>query len=295
MECQKRFESKPWYDDNRLNALISRMAYLNQDEIELILDLTDKFQFIGLADLNSKLISAFGNIPKHLLEKAPRILFAPLRSPYHHEEKKVEQRRKKERIVSDKPLLAAPGKSSDFIFKIMQLDYPSKFIPYNQKTMICHRPQDIISHYIEDALIILWDDFVGSGDTAFTAIADIQKFLVDSGKKTSEENYVVVCICAMREGLDLLSYLHLSCYACDIFGKAISDDTNYTQDQRNERITFMKSAESKVVKKAVKNYSLGYHQSEALLSIIDRCPNNTFHFYWFASQHNLEPVFYRFK
>ena len=144
-------------------------------------------------------------------------------------------------------------------------------------------------------MIVLWDDFVGSGDTAFTAIADIQKFLTDAGKVTDEKNYAIVCMCAMKEGTDLLDYFQLRCYACDVYGKAISDDIRFTQDQRNARIAFMKSAESKVVKKALKNYSLGYHQSEALLSIMDKCPNNTFPFYWFASQYKLEPVFYRLK
>ena len=148
MECQKRFETKPWYDANRLNALIARLAYLDKDEIDLILDLTDRFQFLGLTDLNSKLISAFRKIPSNVLRTAPRILFAPLKSPYHREEKKVEQRRKRERITTNMPILADPGKSSDFIFKIMQYDYPAKFIPYNQKTIICHKPQDIITHLV---------------------------------------------------------------------------------------------------------------------------------------------------
>lgn len=295
IECQRRFGAKPWCDSNRLNALIGRLAYLNQDEIDLILDLTERFQFLGLTDFNSKLISAFRKIPNGVLQVAPRILFAPLKSPYHREEKKVQQRRKRERIATNKPILADPGKSSDFIFKIMQIDYPAKYSPYNQKTIICHRPQDITAHFVKDTLIVLWDDFVGSGDTAFTAIADIQKFLADAGNITTEQNYAVVCMCAMREGIDLLDYFQLSCYACDVYGKAISDDVRFTQEQRDARKAFMKSAEYKVVKKAVKNYSLGYHQSEALLSIMDKCPNNTFPFYWFASQYKVEPVFYRLK
>lgn len=295
MDCQKRFGTKPWYNANRLNALIARLAYLDKDEIDLILDLTEKFQFLGLTDLNPKLISAFRKIPNNVLQTAQRILFAPLKSPYHREVKKVEQRRKRERIATSMPILADPGKSSDFIFKIMQYDYPEKFSPYNQKIFICHKPQDMITYFVKDALIVLWDDFVGSGDTAFTAVADIQKFLADAGKDTTEQNYAVVCICAMREGIDILDDFQLSCYACDVYGKAISDDMSYSQEQRSERIAFMKSAESKVVKKALKNYSLGYHQSEALLSILDKCPNNTFPFYWFASQYKLEPVFYRLK
>ena len=295
MECQKRFGTKPWFDADRLNALITRLAYLDKDEIDLILDLTDRFQFLRLTDFNFKLISAFRKIPNNVLQTAPRILFAPLKSPYHREAKKVEKRRKRERITSDNLILTDPGKSSDFIFRLMQYDYPAKYIPYNQKTIICHEPQDIITNFVKNTLIVLWDDFVGSGDTAFTAIADMQKFLNDAGEETAEHNYAVVCMCAMQEGIDLLDFFQLKCYACDIYGRAISDDVRFTQEQRNIRIAYMKSAERKVVKKAVKNYSLGYHQSEALLSIMDKCPNNTFPFYWFPSQYNLAPVFYRWK
>lgn len=295
MECQKRFGTKPWFDAHRLNALITRLAYLDKNEIDLILDLTDRFQFLGLTDLNSKLISAFRKIPDNVFQAAPRILFAPLKSPYHREAQKVEQRRKGERITSNIPMLADPGKSSDFIFRIMQCDYPAKFTPYNQKTIICHKPQDIITYFVKDSLIVLWDDFVGSGDTAFTAIADMQKFLADAGKDTTEQNYVVVCMCAMQDGINCLDFFQLKCYASDVYGKAISGDMRFTHDQRDERIAYMKSVERKVVKKAVKNYSMGYHQSEALLSIMDKCPNNTFPFYWFPSQHKLDPVFYRWK
>ena len=295
MECQTRFEGKPWFDKSRLNALITRLAYLDDEEQEMILDLTDKFQFLGLADLSVKLMNAYKRIPRNLLQAAPRILFAPLKSPYHREQKKVEQRRKSERTTINTPILADPGKSSDFIFKIMEFEYPQQFTPFNQKTVLCHKPQDLADYFINDSLIVLWDDFVGSGDTAFTAISDIQKFLYDAGNITDENNYLVVCMCAMQEGIDTLGVFQLKCFVSDVYQKAISDDLNLTPQQRADRIAFMKSAEKKVVKRALKNYSLGYHQSEALLSIMDKCPNNTFPFYWFASQHQVPPIFYRLK
>ena len=295
MECQKRFENKPWYDKTRLNALITRLSYLDQDEIDMILDLTDKFQYLGLPDINVKLINAFNKIPHNLLQSVPRILFAPLKSPYHKEEKKVAKRRIAERVSSNRSLLADPGKSSDVIFRIMQIDYPLKFSPYDQKTVLCNSPNDLLRHYIEDALIVLWDDFVGSGETAFTAIADIQKLLNEDGIVTEANNFAVVCMCAMQEGLDTLGLFQLKCFADNVYQKAISEDMNLTQQQKADRIAFMKSAEKKVVKRALKNYSFGYHQSEALLSILDKCPNNTFPFYWFASQHQVPPIFYRLK
>jgi hypothetical protein len=295
VECQRRFGSKPWYDASRLNALMTRLSYLRKDEIDLILDLTDRFQYFNLSDLTAKLITAFYKVPKNKLQNATKILFAPLKSPYSQEAKKIEKRRKRERIDKNEPLLADPGKSCDFVFRLMQIDYPKRYIPYDQKICICNKPDDILGNYIKGALIVLWDDFVGSGETAFNAIADLQKFLMKAGNITNEEDYVVVCMCAMNSGMELLDLFSLKCYACDVFMKAITDDNRYTFHEREQRKELMVKVEKKVVKAAVKNYSLGYHQSEALLSILDKCPNNTFPFYWFASQHNIEPVFYRLK
>ena len=234
VECQRRFEKKPWYNAKRINALLGRLAFLNDDEIDLVLDLTDRFQFLKITELNSKLINAYRKIPATLLQDTPRILFAPLKSPYSKAEKRTLQRRKRERIRPLEPLLTDPGKSCDVIFRIMLIDYPAEY-------------------------------------------------------------YVVVCMCAMQDGLWNLDYCSLKCYASDVYIKAITDDKRFDLQQRQQRIGFMKSAEEKVVKRALKKYSLGYSQSEALLSIMDKCPNNTLPFYWFASQHNISPVFYRFK
>ena len=82
MECQRRFGSKPWYDASRLNALMTRLSYLREDEVDLILDLTDRFQYLGISDLIVKLITAFNKIPKDQLQNATKTLFAPLKSPY---------------------------------------------------------------------------------------------------------------------------------------------------------------------------------------------------------------------
>jgi hypothetical protein len=272
---------------------MGRLAYLDDDEVNLILDLTDRFQYLRLNELNSKLLAAFNKIPVNRLNAATRILFAPLKSPYIIEEKRWKKRLRTEGW--NKHIMAPPSKSADVVFRIMQIEYPQRYQPYANKIILCNKPEDITTHFVKDALIVLWDDFVGSGDTAFTAIADIQKLLCDAGCNTAENNYAVVCMCAMHDGIDILDYFQLKCYACDVYQKAITDDTSLTLQQRNARIAYMKSAEKKVVKGAVKNYSLGYHQSEALLSIMDKCPNNTFPFYWFGSQYQVSPVFYRMK
>lgn len=294
IECEKRFSQKPWYSEAWLNALMGRLAYLNDDEVGLILELTEGFNYHRLNDINAMLFSAFCKIPAVRLNQASKILFAPLKSPYYHiEEKKIKRRRKKEGW--DIQALASKVKSSDHIFWLMQIDYPAKYKQYAHKIVLCPNPQDIDKHYDKEAIIVLWDDFVGTGDTAFTAIAGIQHYLSSKKMEAKEGNFVIVSMCAMKNGIEVLQYFNLECYAAEVYGKAISDDSRFSDIERAQRRTSMLNVEKKVVKNAPRSYSLGYEQSEALLSIMDKCPNNTFPFYWYKSQHGVVPVFYRQK
>lgn len=126
MECEKRFSQKPWYSVEWLNALMGRLAYLDDDEVKLILELTERFKYYRLNDINAMLYAAFCMIPEERLIDVSKILFAPLKSPYHLvEEKKWKKRRKAEGW--DVQVLATPAKSCDLFFRLMQIDYPAKY------------------------------------------------------------------------------------------------------------------------------------------------------------------------
>lgn len=292
VECEGRFHNKPWYNSERISALLGRLAYLDENEINLVLDLTERFQYLELNEVSQKLVRAYNSIPDNILLNATSILFVPLKSPYYKD--MIQNGKARKRKSVDEELLAQPSKSSDFILKIVDIGFPYRYQKYSNKTHICKAPGEVLKYYQKGALLVLWDDFIGSGNTAFNAIADLQKFLVNKGHYPIEKDFIIVCVCAMKKGLDMLNYLSLNCYACDVYMKAISDDQRFGKHDRDVRILTMKSVEEKVVK-CSKEFSLGFEQSEALLSIFDRCPNNTFPFYWHRSKYQLDPVFYRYK
>lgn len=289
LKCHQRYADKNWFDKDHFGGLMERLSYLDEGEQELILELTDRFQFQELNSINDRLLEAYNHIPIQRLNNASRILFAPLKSPYIREEKKRARRWKKEGFLNP------PSKSGDIIFRLMQIVFPYKF-QHSDKIILCTTAEEILSHYDNNALIVLWDDFVGSGNTAFSAIADLQLYLYNNGGyRTDGANYLVVSMYAMAFGVDNLYLFDINTYVYRVYRRAISDDINYTEPQRNNRIKMMKSIEKKVVKHIHDSYSLGYEGSETLLSILDRSPNNTFPFYWFRSQHKVPPVFPRNK
>lgn len=294
IKCYQRYSDKIWYDKYHFEALMERLSYLDLNEQELILELTDRFQFQDLPTINTNLLAAYNQIPVQRLDDAKKIVFAPLKSPYNREEEKRIKRRRAEGLPSGTPKNPV-SKSCDTIFRLMQIDYPYKF-HHKEKIKLCESAEEISHSYEDGTLVVLWDDFVGSGNTAFDVIADLQYYLYEEKKdRIKENNFVVISIFAMATGVNVLNMFNINVYAYRVYSRALSDDENYTETERNLRIERMKSIEKKVVKNIRKSYSLGYERSESLLSILDKSPNNTFPFYWYRSQYNVPPIFPRFK
>lgn len=51
MECARWFSQKPWFPVDWQNSLMGRLAFLNDDEVNLILVLKERFQYLGLNNL----------------------------------------------------------------------------------------------------------------------------------------------------------------------------------------------------------------------------------------------------
>ena len=139
-----------------------------------------------------------------------------------------------------------------------------------------------------DSILILVDDFVGTGETAI----DVCKIFLDktySGSKLNPESVFIVSIVAQSEGvIKVKKELNVNLVSDTIRDKGISD--GYSSNAVAEKIELMLSIESKICsKKFLKKYSLGYGKSEALVSFMNKTPNNTFPFYWFETETKIAP------
>lgn len=139
----------------------------------------------------------------------------------------------------------------------------------------CHDSvNDYVKYKIADNkhLLILVDDFIGSGDTALGAIDYVKEVI----PKMSDDNIIVLSIAALQKGINELSTQNIKVYTKIILNRGISD--HYVGNEAKQALDTMRQIEE-VTLNVLPDFSLGYKQSEGLISM-ERCPNNTFPIYW---------------
>lgn len=137
--------------------------------------------------------------------------------------------------------------------------------------------KDSIKEYIpceivnDDHLLILVDDFIGTGETALGAVDYVKKIFPEM----MNSNIVVLAIAGMQQGIEELERYQIKVYSSVILKKGISD--YYLGKDLENALEIMHQIECHI--KVKPKFLLGYKHSEGLISM-ERCPNNTFPIYW---------------
>jgi hypothetical protein len=138
--------------------------------------------------------------------------------------------------------------------------------------------QEIPYTILEDKVIIVFDDFIGTGNTAVRKITWLKNRLEKIG---IESNIKLIALASMQEAEEKINKIGIDYYVPVILGKGISD--NYPEEEIESKIEVMKTLERKLCE-SINNISLpslGYGQSEALFSIQGlNTPNNVFPIFW---------------
>jgi hypothetical protein len=269
LEIDKLFRDQKWsISDNISNSsygrFCTRLSILDQDEQNLILLLTKHFEKVPFHTYADNIWSAFFTIPENKLEKASKIIFMPL--------------------IDHKKRKASQTKSSGalhYILKSQEYDW----IDYSSKFHFSENINSLNALFDENSILLLIDDFIGSGSTACDAVVSY----FEAFQKLSSSNTSILSMIAQAEGINTVK-IKTGCdvFANKTFKRGISD--RFTGQTTNEYLSLMKKIEDKISSEIQKSdLSLGYKQSEALVSMDNRPPNNTFPVFWYETNDKLAP------
>lgn len=240
--------------ESRFNRFCERLCTLDAEEQRLVIELTRRFTAIGGTEypqLILKLMNCLHSQNLPVFSEVEKVFILPLIAPEDRGRTKsssVVWYHCREELIRYSPLLV-------------------------DKTVLCCDIEKAswIKNLKINELVILVDDFIGSGETAVSAV----NWLTDSFG-TDPKQIVILSIAALEMGIDhVRQKTGVEVYAYYIFRKGISD--YYSDDQRDGCLKTMAGIEDKL--KVDSDFRLGYAQSEALISLI-RTPNNTFPVFW---------------
>lgn len=131
------------------------------------------------------------------------------------------------------------------------------------------------------ALILLCDDFIGTGQQAQKCLRTYEKYKNDS------DDVIFLTIVILKMGYELLKESYPVLYG-EIYDRAISDDTALMRAGADR---IMREIEGAM--KVPGKFSFGFCGAEALLAFELKAPNNTFPVYWYKGRSGRRPLFER--
>ena len=228
------------------NRFCETLVRFDQEEQQFILDLTKRFKKIGIEEYQP------------IFEK----LANQIQCDYPNDE------------IILVPCL--PESDLGIMKSARMVLYSMQSTSYTYDLSRCWIEKDDIAKkaiYIKDnTVVVLADDFIGTGKTALGALDYVHKVL---GDDFPNDRIKVLAIAVQQTGKQVLNDKGIQVYSEYVFDKGISD--HYQGDDLTDATKKMESIESKI--NVREGFHFGYGHSEALVCMA-RCPNNTFPVYW---------------
>ncbi|MFD1675424.1 hypothetical protein [Alicyclobacillus fodiniaquatilis] len=259
------FEQKKWpiEDDSNekstFNRFCSLLSILSDDQQKFILELTEHFEVIPIDMYMPAIVSATKQVIHDLrIGKSiiKTLFFLPLIAP--EDSGKI--------------------KSSTTVWYLCKSGVFNQNSFFNGFNFSFIDEIELFSNIgkIDDKLLVLVDDFVGSGDTARSAVQDVVS------KGVPKDKICIMSIAGLSDGIQELRNDGILTYCDKVLHSGIS--SRYQANEVSNKMKMMNEIESAI--HVSKKYAFGYRQSEGLVKLI-RTPNNTFPIYWFeVKKHN---------
>lgn len=268
------FDKHHWgLDTPRFENFCSLSGPMSDEEFSLLYELTDRFNLLDISNFIIEFLMGYYSCTDDIYLEASQIIITPM--------KKVDEYGK--HLVN--------SKSGDVVFD--EFMAKKHLCEYEEKLIFCKDASEAITSFGDNVLICFVDDFVGSGRTYEETYDTFAHFFSDNGKTLAKNSVFAITAWAMRAGYEVCNAMGLRLFCHRTFNKEISDYPGYTEQEKNVKRGLMQDMEKSYGYKITPHYSLGFSQSEALVSIFEKSPNNTFPIFWKAK--NKQNIFPRFK
>ncbi len=244
------FDAHHWPTDQEdtFDRFCQMLAFLEPEEQDCVLELTKNFLRVDFTEYPHHIRKALTGIEPELFREAARIYLMPLRAPQDF----------------------GKQKSSTFVAYGFH-EYRAHEAFAGKPVLIIDTPGGLPRNFnASNSMLILVDDFIGSGETAEGCLNYLREIVgIDLNK------ILLLALVVQREGWTRLKGMGPKLVYSEMRGKGITDEF---QDPTRQALTeAMHSIEAKLRFDA--DICFGYKQCEALVKMI-RTPNNTFPVYW---------------
>lgn len=243
---------------SRYDNFCLSFGQLDDDEFQLVLDLTLRFHCLSFNDLIEEFLTGYYSVPDRIIQGCNHLLIVPMKK------------------MDNRGCCVNSKKSGDML--MAQMKQFDSVCYYNDKFIFCKNAKEIKKYYQKGDIVCFIDDFVGSGKTFIDAYLSTRNYLQTMNINLLESSVIGVSAWAMDQGKREVMTIGLQLYCYQLFKKEISD--YYPRPHNIEHKMRMYNIENKVCTKIKPVYRLGYGHCEALVSIAGRCANNTFPIYW---------------
>lgn len=265
-ELENLFKEKEWSKiedyENFFENFCKFLEVLNEEQTNLIKELTSEFLWITDNQYYKRLRESLLQLSNYPELDLSKIFIVPLLT---HNDRNKSKTKSSTRIAyccqnhQFKNIEIFKGTT----FKI--IDNPDR-LPRATKLETRKNP------------IILVDDFIGTGETAITAIEEIRQL-----QNYSNNILFIASLVCQEEGFTNIRDTGVNILCSVIRQKGLSN--KYEGEELKEKVEIMNSIENVLstdVKFDRNTFGFGYGKSEALVTLT-RTPNNTFPVYWYEA------------
>lgn len=245
-------ESTEEAEDSLFNRYCERLLAIGENKKrDLMIELTEHYLWLQEDDYTNHLIIALIKLiqMKPEINEKTKIYVLPLIAPDDRGKTK-----------SSSMLV--------YLFNSVKIRHNSKLSKYKFEIV---EPNIKIESLLRDdnSILLLADDFIGTGETAEKCILDLLSNNIDL------KQMCIVSLVAQEMGIEYLKGYDLCVVSSIIRKRGITD--YFQGDALHNKIELMKQIEDKMSVK--EKYKFGYKNSESLVTMC-RTPNNTFPLFW---------------